>query len=432
MIPATEVKTDPVITIRSGESEATTPNTSSNSTALETGKGGLLFQASGWIEPDPFTVHATTLINGVVDEVKVLEGETVKKGDLLATLINDDAKLDLQAAKQEFTSMEKRIVAHCAEHDIIDAGITAAQRKIEALETLLDDARDNYSRLGGLNEGAVSKQQLVQARLAMERQLAMIAEAHTEIPRLEAQRAQIHAEKETMLSTLDELATARDRAELNLERTRIKSPIDGIVLRLHAAPGKKRMLNMDDPLSAVIVELYDPSKLQARIDVPLNEAAALSAGQPVELVSDLLPDRTFEGIVTRISGQADLQRNTLQAKVAIRDPDPRLRPDMLVRAKFFAPASGENSIRSGEPAGQTSSGRLSIYVPEEALVSENRVWVVSAGNTAESRVITLGTKKKDGHRLVLDGLHSGESVILPPHSEISEGTRVTSSNKLHK
>ncbi|NIP97960.1 MAG: HlyD family secretion protein, partial [Akkermansiaceae bacterium] len=87
--------------------------------------------------------------------------------------------------------------------------------------------------------------------------------------------------------------------------------IDGIILHLHAAPGKKRMLTADDPTSALIVELYDPQKLQARIDVPLSEAAGLRVGQPVRLSTDLLPDARFNGEVTRIVGEADLQRNTL-------------------------------------------------------------------------------------------------------------------------
>ncbi|MGJ8698213.1 MAG: efflux RND transporter periplasmic adaptor subunit [Verrucomicrobiaceae bacterium] len=419
LIPALEVETAPIITIRSGES---TPSESPNPT---TGKGGLLFQASGWIEPDPYTVYAPTLINGIVAKVEVLEGAAVNKGDLLATLIDDDARLDLQEAEQKYLSMEKRIVAHCTGHEIVDAEIEAAHRKIEALAAALDEARDTYSRISKLSEGAVSRQQLVQARLATEKQTAMLAEARAEIPRLEAQKIQIDAERESMTATLRELATVLERAQLSLDRTQIKSPIDGIVLRLHAAPGKKRMLNMDDPLSAVIVELYDPNQLQARIDVPLNEAAALSSGQSVELISELLPDRTFEGTVTRISGQADLQRNTLQAKVAIKNPDLRLRPDMLVRAKFFASANQTN----GDASNNTStSGRLSLYVPESALVGENRVWVVSPDRTAESRSITLGSETRDGHRLVLDGLRSGESVILPPHSNLKDGTRLSTSS----
>lgn len=424
LIPALKVETAPVVTIRSGESSPSIP---SETPSPETGKGGLLFQASGWVEPDPYTVYATTLINGVVAKVEVLEGAEVKKDDLLATLIDDDARLDLQAAVQKHLSMEKKILAHCAGLEIVDAEIAAARRKIEALETVLAEAHDTYSRLSQLSEGAISKQQLVQARLSTERQIAMLAEAQAEIPRLNAQQIQIEAEKDSMSATLSELLTATERAQLNLDRTQIKSPMDGIVLRLHAAPGKKRMLDMDDPLSAVIVELYDPTQLQARIDVPLNEAAALSSGQAVELISDLLPDRIFEGKVTRINGQADLQRNTLQAKVAIKNPDIRLRPDMLVRAKFFAPGKQENGNASNGNA-STSSGRLSIYVPEKVLVNETKIWVVSSNNTAESRAITLGSESRDGYRLVLDGLRSGESVILPPHSNLKDGTRIATTN----
>ncbi|YCM44652.1 efflux RND transporter periplasmic adaptor subunit [Verrucomicrobiaceae bacterium 227] len=428
LIPALEVKTAPVITIRAGESSPPeTSPTPSESPAQSSVKGGLLFQASGWIEPDPYTVYASTLINGVVAKVNVLEGQAVKKGDLLATLIDDDARLALQAASQKHLSMEKKIVAHCSGFEIVDAEIAATERKIEALETVLDEARDTYARISQLSEGAVSKQQLVQARLATERQTAMLAEARAEIPRLNAQRIQIAAEQDSMTATLSELSTAREQAQLSLDRMQIKSPMDGIVLRLHAAPGKKRMLNMDDPFSAVIVELYDPKQLQARIDVPLNEAAALSSGQSVELISELLPDRSFEGTVTRISGQADLQRNTLQAKVSIENPDLRLRPEMLVRAKFFALSNQANSGNLKGSPSSPSSGRLALYVPKEALVSDTRVWTVSPDNTAESRSITLGSGEKDGHRLVLEGLRSGESVILPPHTDLKDGIRITTS-----
>ncbi|MFT6179742.1 MAG: RND family efflux transporter MFP subunit [Akkermansiaceae bacterium] len=428
LLPATSVKTAPVITIRAGESLSLRGG--GNSLVNDTkpsGKGSLLFQASGWVEPDPYTVFVPTLINGVVDEVHALEGQSIKKGDLVATLVDDEARLDFQSAQQKYTSLEKKIVAHCTGFEVVRAEISAAQRKIEAFETRLDEARDTSSRLSKLSKGTVSQQQVVQARLATERQIAMLAEAKTEIPRLEALFTQLEAEEEAMTANLDELATARERAKLALDRTKITSSMDGIVLQLHAAPGMKRMLDMDSPTSAVIVELYDPKHLQARIDVPLNEAAALSAGQAVELVSDLLPNKTFTGTVTRISGQADLQRNTLQAKIEIKEPDERLRPDMLVRAKFF---SSGNAQSSGEKP-TASSGRLALYVSEKALVSETQVWIVTPGFLAEKRSIKLGNDTKDGHRLVLEGLRSGESVILPPHAKLEEGSRVEITNPNH-
>jgi len=178
---------------------------------------------------------------------------------------------------------------------------------------------------------------------------------------------------------------------------------------------------MDDPTSSIIVELYDPEQLQARIDVPLTEAAGLAVGQKVEMVSDLLSTKVLHGVVTRISGQADLQRNTLQAKVAIENPDSRLRPDMLVRAKFYSAPSGNN-------AGVASAGSLSLYVPESAMVGDSQLWVVNSSNLAELRTIELSQDHRDDHIRVLSGVKSGERVILPPHTELADGKRIQESN----
>lgn len=422
LIPATAVSTAPVITIRSSEKNSKVRETDETSTAIQAvGKGQLLFQASGWIEPDPYTVHVPTLVNGVVKEVHALEGQSVKKGELLATLIDDDARLDTQTAERNIASLKKKITAHCSGFDVIDAEIAASLRKAEAIETQLAEARDNFSRLQKLSAGSVSKQKIVQARLALDREYANIAEAQADVPRLEARKNQLNSEKEAMEADLRTLDTALDRARLALDRTRINSPMDGIVLRLHAAPGKKRMLGMDDPTSATIVELYDPKQLQARIDVPLNEAAALSEGQLVELVSDILPEKTFEGVVTRITGQADIQRNTLQAKVKLKKPDPRLRPDMLMRARFFEPSQGAQTSHPGESVTQ-STGRLALYVPTQALIGESQVWVVSPDLKAEKRSIELGPNTRDEHHQVLKGLFSGEHVILPPHDQLKPGS----------
>lgn len=420
LLPAIEVKTAPVITLRKGE---TNPPAPTPKPQAETSKGSLLFQASGWVEPDPYITYAPTLVNGVVDKVYVLEGQAVKKGELLATLVDDDAKLDLQEAEQKIRSLKAMIIAHCKGTDIAEAELEASKKKVLSAKSQLADAQDHLDRLKRIPAGAIPKQQIVQATLKVQQQRARVAEMETEIPRINARLEQIEQERIAMTARVDELTVARDRAQLALDRTQITSPIDGMVLHLHVAPGKKRMLDMDDPKSAVIVELYDPNKLQARVDIPLNEAAALKVGQHVELLSDLLPDTVFEGRVTRITGQADLQRNTLQAKVTITRPDPRLRPEMLVRAKFFGTQGGSASTRT--PA---ASGRLSIYVPEAALVSSDRVWVVSSENRAALRTIELGNEVRDAHRLVISGLKSGEQVILPPHDQLKEGIRLKTSS----
>ena len=102
-----------------------------------------------------------------------------------------------------------------------------------------------------------------------------------------------------------------------------------------------------------------------------------------------------------------------------------MRPEMLVRAKFFAVNRAKSDKLDASPG---SSGRLALYVPEQALVSDTQVWVVSPESKAELRTIKLSQDIRDGHRLVIEGLRSGESVILKPHDQLREGGRVKPTN----
>ena len=69
--------------------------------------------------------------------------------------------------------------------------------------------------------------------------------------------------------------------------------MDGIVLRLFAVPGRKSRVAMDDVDSSTIATIYRPETLQARIDVPLAEAAGVFPGQAVKIRSDFLPDQSI-------------------------------------------------------------------------------------------------------------------------------------------
>jgi HlyD family secretion protein len=433
LLPAVPVRTAPVITLRSdpgspAETGSTSPPAARTSSISD--RTALLFQASGWIEPDPYTIYVPSLINGVINEVHVLEGATVKAGQLLATLVDDDARLDVQEAGQRIDSINSTRDAHCAAIPIIEAQRTAAQKKVAAQEARLAEFEDTAARLKAVTKGAISETDLIKARFQVTGQIAAVEEAKAEIPRFAAELDKIDEERQAIEKKLLEAKTDLARKQLALARTRITAPIDGVILRLHAAPGMKRMLTMDDPKSAVIVELYDPGKLQARIDVPLNEAAGLRIGQPVKISTDLLPDLEFRGTVTRMVGEADVQRNTLQAKVEIHNPDPRLRPEMLVRAEFFPLPPGAPhppSSRQGPAAPSSASGRLALYAPKAALFDQSgtlaKTWIV-ADNRAQLREVTITNTERDHHLLVTDGLHSGDHLILPPHDRLKPNARV--------
>lgn len=74
----------------------------------------VLFQSSGWIEPDPWTVHVATLADGIVEEVLFQEGDLVKKDQVLAKLVAEDAELALANAKALLEEADHLCKAHAA------------------------------------------------------------------------------------------------------------------------------------------------------------------------------------------------------------------------------------------------------------------------------------------------------------------------------
>jgi RND family efflux transporter MFP subunit len=409
--PATPVRVSRVVALEQGDAGAVPPAAPPVPTSAEPADAPVLFQASGWIEPDPLPVKATALTDGVIDQVHVLEGQPVAAGDLIATLIDADAKLALARAREELATEHHAREAHCA-------GIPAATRRIEAAtaraaadQALLGRARDQLDRLDSVKSGAVSTTDLIEARFAVDRLAALADESVAKIDELKAELARIEHEV-PMLEARTAAAQARvAEAELALARTRITAPVSGRVLRLLAAPGMKRMLGMDDLDSATVAILYQPEHLQVRVDVPLADAAGLSVGQRARVRCSLLPDTVFHGEVTRIVGEADIQRNTLQAKVRLAKPVPQLRPDMLCRVEFVAgPALPGARARAGHPAA------LTLFVPAAALVDDaTAVWVCDPETRRVSRrQITAGPLHRDGHRQVADGLRPGEWVVLEP------------------
>jgi RND family efflux transporter MFP subunit len=373
----------------------------------------MLFQASGWIEPDPLPIRATALLDGVIDEVHVLEGQSVKKGELLATLVDDDARLALAAAEENHRTL-------LGSRDTQVASIAAARKKLESVRavhqaalTLQEDAADQHMRLSKLPKGAVPESDVISARLRSDRERLQSLAAEALSGEAEADIARLDLETKVREAEIAAALVKVDQAKLALERTRIHSPIDGRVLRLTTSPGQKKMLSMDDPESSTIAILYQPDKLQVRVDVPLADAAGLRVGQTAKIRCSLLPERVIQGEVTRITGEADIQRNTLQAKVRIIDPIDSLRPEMLTRVEFFGGASTVES----------AAGPLAVWMPENAL-TDGTAWMLDPETKRVTRrEVRASAENRDGYIRITSGLRPGEQVVISS-VKLHDGQRV--------
>lgn len=410
LLPAQEVKVATVL--------ATSEATADGGATAASQSAALLFQASGWVEPDPYAVKAAALIDGVVSSVHVLEGQMVKKRELIASLVDDDARLKLASAESRLSIL---MAERAANVSAVAAGVStkaSIAAEVLAAETLESEAQDQFNRFEKLRGTSVSELDVTAARLRLKREQATLAAARARLGGQLAQISQLEAATKTRDEEIAQARVAIAQEKLALDRTRILAPITGRVLRLTAIPGEKKMLGMDHPDSSTIAVLYDPKKVQVRVDVPLAEAAKMQVGQKTKVHCSVLPDQAFEGEVTRITGEADLQRNTLQAKVRIIAPSDVLRPEMLCRVEFFGTQGGMDHNQT-----QPASSTLSIWVPSEAL-QNGAVWVVDAdSNRATKRTVKATTEQRDGYVLIQEGIRPGEQVVLAP-GDLQEGQRV--------
>jgi RND family efflux transporter MFP subunit len=436
LMPATAVEVVPVVV------KSTTASSSAS-----------VVQAPGWVEADPFPIGVAALTDGIVKEVFVLEGHPVKAGQVVVKLVDDDARLELARAEAELADKQASLEAALRQWDNpvertravasaegmvaeVQAELLKNDAEIEAESARADELAAKVKRARqAFENNAATELEFIEADLQHKAQLATLQAARARKPVLEAQLKQRQADLDAAGKNLElrieetqalasakaalALATARrDEAKLKLDRTEVRSPADGVVMNRFAEPGAKLVMSMDDQHSSHAVRLYDPKRLQVRVDVPLADAAKVGVGQRAKVVVGVLPDKQFDGAVTRVVNEADVQKNTLQVKVAITNPTSELKPEMLARVKFLAPA---------EPGdGGTQTAQV-VFAPENVVHRTEggaKVWVVDTKrNVAVHRDIKLGEARQDGWIAVASGLYPGDLIIADP-TRVRDGMKV--------
>ena len=339
---------------------------------------GAPVQAPGWIEPSPFPVMVPALTPGVVRTVLVLEGERVEAGQVLVEMNDEEQRIGVRLA---------------------DAALAETRAKRREME-------DELSRKARLvDSGAASAGEVSRLKI-----------------RIDAMRA------------AEEGADAeRAMRALILERTKVRAPIAGVVMARLAVPG---MIGGGMQDGKPLIELYDPSQLQVRADVPLADAGRIAIGDRAEVTVDVLPDRTFRAEIIRVVHQADIAKNTVQAKVRIIDPDPALKPEMLARVKLFPQVSGSgngstSSSKDADPAANSNAGQESFWVREDCVDTSSTppsvlliAGLADGRGTIERRAIGSIGEAERGWRPVASGLRAGDMAVRAPLTAPTPGTRV--------
>jgi len=262
------------------------------------------------------SAQVTALVSGPVRSVEVVNTQVVRRGQILFRLDDSDARLALTKAEADYLKARKQFGQISATSGSLeaqvgarDADIGQAQAQLASAGANLEKARVDLARRGELvDSGAVSKDELTVAQNAYATAQANVAQARAAVSQASASRGAAReswAANEALIAgtsvdTSPDVAAAKarlDQARLDLERTIIRAPIDGVVTN--------RQIQVGQRVAAGNAVMTIVPVASAYVDANFKEGqlARVRPGQPVELKSDLYGgDVVYHGRVVGFSG----------------------------------------------------------------------------------------------------------------------------------
>lgn len=342
-------------------------------------------RATGTLNPVT-TVLVGSQLSGQVVEIMADYNTPVKEGQVVARLYaeqiksrRDAALADLAQAKADLDTKRAQIDKARSALQRAEAQAADLRAQRDRTQAQLAEARRNLDRQQELTTRAVGTQTaLEQATTQLDVQKANLASAEAQIASNEAETEGLKADlalaeagvKSAEAIILQRQAKLKD-IEIDLARTEIKSPVDGVVVKRDIELGQTVAASLAAPTLFTIAQDLREIDIYANIDEA--DVGRLKDGQKVTFTVNAYPNRTFEGSVrmVRLSAQTVQNVVTYTAVIGVRNEDQALLPGMTANLQIvtderedvlrvpnaalrFRPAAG---VASSEPRAVAQDGQ---------------------------------------------------------------------------
>ncbi|MCF7791323.1 MAG: efflux RND transporter periplasmic adaptor subunit [Victivallales bacterium] len=288
-------------------------------------------------------------------------GDKVKSGETLALLENNELKANVRKAKENINSFK--------------AKVNVAKAEIKAAEAEYKVASSDYLRTKKLVDSkSISVKRFEQAEARMRKADAGVKQAQLNLSRA-------LAEKQAAVSSLK-------HAQTQLEYSKIKSPISGIISEQLAETGDIGLPGK------ILFKVFDPDKLMLEMFMKESLIQKISLNDKVNFYVKAL-EQNFTGNVKEIVPSINNETSTFLVKVCIGE-NKNLVPGMYGKAKIKV---GKEKV---------------LLIPEKAvhrIGQTEKVKLLTEGTAKSIFIRTVKSEKKD-YRKVLSGLKPGDKIIL--------------------
>ncbi|MGF1462149.1 MAG: efflux RND transporter periplasmic adaptor subunit [Maricaulaceae bacterium] len=298
-------------------------------------------------------VRSTVATSGAVRALVTVEVGSQLSGQIseLFADFNDEVKAGGLLARLDPQTFETRVRESEAALSVADATIAVQRAGLERAEAVLENAQADYARSTSLmSRGATSQAALDAAKAALKTAEADLAVAQANLVNAQATRVQRLA--------------ALESARIDLERTFIRSPIDGVVVERAIDLGQTVAASLNAPILFTIAQDLTEVQIDAQVDEA--DIGQVSAGQTANFTVDAFPNVDFEGEVEQIRLAALNEGNvvTYTVVVSARNPDRRLLPGMTANLDIITGSKDDALVVSNQAV------RFEPRGPAEALVVE--------------------------------------------------------------
>lgn len=291
-------------------------------------------------------------VSGRVSDIRAKVGDSVREGQILATVHSPELLERLQS---------------------IEAAFEAAEQELRQKEAQLAAAEKNLDKAHELrNRDLIAGKDLSDAEAAADTGRAAQALAQSQV--------------------------AHQQAELEQTRTllsfaKLAAPISGVITDSSAGPG----IHIQSSTAVFRIGSLDP--LKVTIEVSPNDASSVGEGKLAQIRTEALPDDVFEGRVSVLRLKSELGQSVV-AEIQVNNRDRRLAPGMRVQVTL-APTATRVVLLVPRPAIFEMAGKSSVYV---VVNGRTQVRNVVKGGMVED-LLEIKSGVEDGESVVVSGLH---------------------------
>ena len=262
---------------------------------IERGNITAVVSATGTVNP-VVSVQVGSQVSGQIKELYVDYNSPVKKSQLIARIDPQSFTLRVNQALADVESARAMALTQ-------RATVAALRAELARAKVMLADAEREYNRNQMLYEkNFVSAAVRDKAQAAVEGAREQVNAAQAQ---LSVGQAQVHNADAVVKQRESQLAQAR----VDLERTEIRAPVDGIVVKKSVEPGQTVAASLQAPELFVIAQ--DLRRMQVETSIDESEVGRIRVGQDATFTVDSFPGRTFRGTVAQVRKAAQVVQNVV-------------------------------------------------------------------------------------------------------------------------